>query len=192
MQVFYALSFLVILRLALPFFPTSEWSLSHWIQRGIIGENSPTLTAAIAHTHKLTPAAPIEHSFTWREAAAMLWISGLAVGGVFLLGSYVRLRRWLRYQPLATDPDLLHLIETCRSSAGVSFNVPVHLVNRMCTPAVFGFLKPRILIPEKLVRQLEPQDLKHILIHEFTHIRRHDMLVGTLATAVAVFEVPPK
>jgi bla regulator protein BlaR1 len=171
----YILSVLVLLRLALPVFPASEFSLLQLASDSDLGT-----TGAIVGTS----AGPVSGSAL--QAAASVWASGLTILVGYLLVSYWRLRRWLRLQPRAKDAKLLRLVDRCRKRVGVEMEVPVHVVDRMRTPAVFGFLKPRILIPDRLIAQLDDHDLKHVLLHELSHIRRHDMLMGTAATLVAV------
>ena len=62
----------------------------------------------------------------------------------------------------------------------------VYLSGKVDSPAVYGIIRPRIILPESY----EERDLKYILRHEQTHIRRGDnfwRLLGFLAAAVHWF-----
>jgi hypothetical protein len=52
-------------------------------------------------------------------------------------------------------------VEVCRSSA-------------VTVPTAIGFFRPVILIPDWVLRDLSAEELKVILLHEFTHLRRWD------------------
>jgi beta-lactamase regulating signal transducer with metallopeptidase domain len=46
-----------------------------------------------------------------------------------------------------------------------------------CGPAVHGFLRPQILLPDGIDRLLDEQELNAVLIHERKHARRRDNLI---------------
>ncbi len=57
-------------------------------------------------------------------------------------------------------------------------------------PAVVGFLRPRILVPRRVLEALDRSDLQAILLHEDAHRRRRDplrALAGRLALALLWF-----
>lgn len=56
----------------------------------------------------------------------------------------------------------------------------VFLSDKTDTPAVFGIVRPKIVIPEKS----KNDDLKYILLHENIHIKRKDNLVRIIAISV--------
>lgn len=192
MRAIYVFSVLVLLRFALPFFPANEFSLVRW---AITPESSSQTRTAVMTWHETSvPSSPAlenagvqpENHLTLFETGALGWFVGFWILMLFHTGSYLRFFPWLRHQPQATDTKLLRLVDVCGGQIGVRRKVPVHLVDRMRTPAVFGFFQPRILLPEQLVFRLADGDLKHVLLHELSHIRRHDTLWGVVATLVGV------
>ncbi|MCP3860329.1 MAG: M56 family metallopeptidase, partial [Phycisphaeraceae bacterium] len=42
-------------------------------------------------------------------------------------------------------------------------------------PALFGFLRPRLLLPESALRELGPDQLGDVIRHELEHLRHHDV-----------------
>lgn len=44
----------------------------------------------------------------------------------------------------------------------------------VCVPTAIGFFKPLILVPEWVLEELSPEDLKILLLHELAHLRRWD------------------
>lgn len=56
----------------------------------------------------------------------------------------------------------------------------LYLSDRIRTPAVYGILKPRIILPIEYTRE----DLTHILAHERAHIKRKDNFIRLFSFAV--------
>lgn len=69
---------------------------------------------------------------------------------------------------------------------GIKKTVRVYISEIVTSPVTIGYLKPIILLPLAALTQLSPQQMEAILIHELTHIRRHDYLLNLMLTAVNV------
>ncbi|MBT5704751.1 MAG: M56 family metallopeptidase, partial [Verrucomicrobia bacterium] len=193
MPVIYALSLLVLIRLAIPFFPHSDYSLLQLIPK-VIGLLQPETIGPVAEvvepinvlsnlqSVEVEAGEGVSPIWNW---IAMTWV---LVFGVLIsrqLCSYIRFLKWLGYQPVVLEPQLKSLLAECQKLVGVERKVALLSVDQMRIPAVFGIIKPRILLPEQLVKQLSRTELKHILLHELCHVRRGDALIGLLASLVA-------
>lgn len=76
-------------------------------------------------------------------------------------------------------------------SAGFSENEPVYRAETF-GPAVVGFLRPRVVLPDWVV-ELEPERRRLILLHELEHLRARDpalMLAGWTALVLAPWLIP--
>ncbi|MBW4082028.1 M56 family metallopeptidase [Paenibacillus sp. S150] len=104
-----------------------------------------------------TPDASVNPMQWMLELAAIIWSTGV----VFLLGysviSYLRIVHKLRTATLVKE----NLFES----------------DRIATPFVYGFIRPRIVIPAGI----KENELIYILAHEQTHIRRRDHLIKPFA-----------
>jgi beta-lactamase regulating signal transducer with metallopeptidase domain len=97
---------------------------------------------------------------TWMIIGQYIWLIGIALLLIYSIIATLRLSRNLR----AATP----LFE----------NVYVH--NGISTPFVFGFLKPRIYLPNGL----SEHEKAYIIKHEQVHIHRYDHIIKPLAFAV--------
>lgn len=59
---------------------------------------------------------------------------------------------------------------------GVS--VPILTNKAIQVPMAVGLLRPRILLPNSFLTNLEDQQLRHVLLHEFAHHQRKDLWVS--------------
>lgn len=71
-------------------------------------------------------------------------------------------------------------------AAQMSIKKPVHIwiSEYVTSPVTVGFLKPMILVPIAAINHLTPQQLEAVLLHELSHIRRHDYLINLLLNLV--------
>ena len=102
-------------------------------------------------------ASPLQ---VWTAVGSWVWLAGAAAMLAFGLASYVRLKRRLRSAVRVEG----NLFET----------------DGIVSPFVSGILKPRIYIP----LGLSGQEREYIVLHERTHIRRHDHIVKFAAYAI--------
>jgi hypothetical protein len=61
---------------------------------------------------------------------------------------------------------------------------PIRFVQRLHSPVVVGILRPTVILPEKLLTQLDVDQLRCVLAHELTHVRQRDPLVGLIQRIV--------
>jgi beta-lactamase regulating signal transducer with metallopeptidase domain len=73
-----------------------------------------------------------------------------------------------------------------------SRSVTLAISERVSVPAVVGFFKSIIVIPGWVLRELSPDELNTILLHEFAHVRRWDAWTNLVQKIVrAVFPFHP-
>lgn len=121
----------------------------------------------------------------WRVWIAAAWAVG-ALGVIAIaLGQTLRLSWALRGQRLVTDQPTLDLLEDCRRLMGVRTFLAVVASDRVRGPALFGFIRPRLLLPADaaatLTPTLTPTQLRHIFMHELAHVKRSDVAVACVS-----------
>jgi hypothetical protein len=57
--------------------------------------------------------------------------------------------------------------------------------DRVKSPALFGFVRPRLL-PTGIIETQSPDQLRHIFLHELSHLKRHDILLGWVTSLLLV------
>lgn len=93
------------------------------------------------------------------NAASFVWLFGIAVLLGYAAVSYVGVKR--------------------RVFAAVRVRENIYESDRVSSPFVIGFIKPRIIIPAGL----DPSEADYIIRHEQTHLRRGDHFIKLLAFA---------
>jgi beta-lactamase regulating signal transducer with metallopeptidase domain len=161
----HALWLLVVLRLAmpdLPAFPTSLFGLL------------PTTLALPPRV----PAVLLPLVAVW--LAVSVFLAARIAWRAYRLTARVGPKR-----PV-TRPDVIDLLEDCKQELGMHVPMTVVQSPEIASPALLGFLRPRLLLPERLLESFDRDALRLLFLHEIAHAKRRDILVNWLATAVHV------
>jgi len=101
-------------------------------------------------------------------------------GAVFMLARLLlRVRRDRRDAPVSASQNAVALRQRF-----LAHGVPVRLSAMGEAPCVDGVLRPQISLPQGVDRLLSDAELDAVLIHEVTHARRRDNLIGLLHEVV--------
>ena len=63
---------------------------------------------------------------------------------------------------------------------GIHKQVYIWVSEFVSSPVTIGFLKPVILVPLAAMNRLSTQQMEAVLLHELSHIRRHDYLINLI------------
>lgn len=172
----YALWSAVLIRLLFPFSFNSVFSFF-----SVINHTTQTNTGAIEYVPRniglvqnpavdhfvnssLPSATPTANTNTIpiMDIAGIIWAAGVAALLIYSIISYIKVISNVKTATLIRD----NIFET----------------DRISTPFVFGFIRPKIYVPAGI----SPNELSYILAHEQTHIKRLDYLIKPFAFLVLI------
>ncbi|MGH7451870.1 MAG: M56 family metallopeptidase, partial [bacterium] len=84
------------------------------------------------------------------------------------------------------DGEVLNLLENCKSELRVHVPVSVVVTEKVQSPALLGFIRPRLLLPERILQALSPAELRHVFLHELAHVKRLDIFCSWLVTFLQI------
>jgi TonB family protein len=110
----------------------------------------------------------------------VIWLAGVLV--MIAAAAFVNLRLWnsVRGLDFTTDSGLLELFEDCKRRMRVKTMAGLVVTDRVENPFLFGFIRPRVILPAGLARQLSTDQLRCVLLHELAHLKRGDIVTGWL------------
>jgi beta-lactamase regulating signal transducer with metallopeptidase domain len=112
--------------------------------------------------------------------ALYVWLAGVIVLGFTTYLANRRLQHNIRQQPVITDEKIMNIFENCKKSMSIQQSVPLILAEKIPSPTVLGFFRPRILLSSNQINRLNEQQLRHIFHHELAHIKRRDVGINWL------------
>jgi len=177
-----------ILREPLAPFPGSYRVGEHGEESRIMPLQSPEIPhSSGGMSHAATQAAgggPFRPSPV--RLISLIWLVGALVLGVYVLAQSLTLVFTVRRQRPVTEPRMLNLLEDCKAEMRVHTILGVVETPQVPGPALFGFIRPRLLLPLGTGETLEPSRLRHIFLHELAHLKRHDVALNWLVTLLQV------
>ncbi len=144
---------------------------------GVTGLLLATSTAAPGAASLLVAALP------W------VWATGAAAVIGWLAFSLFQVRRLVS----AARPAGAHLktlLCDCARAEGLSKTPGIFVIRGLPSVAIYGWLRPRLLVPEGIEQTHTEGELRGIFLHELQHVRRADglwTLLGVLACAMHWF-----
>jgi beta-lactamase regulating signal transducer with metallopeptidase domain len=125
----------------------------------------------------VAPTSPWSIAVT---AVGIVWLSGVLGCAGFVLVSFSRVWSRLRCSALPLEPKWLAQFDACADRLALRRRVRLVVTSQPIGPAVFGFVRPVVVLPHSLVTRRSQIELAPILSHELIHIRRADPLVAVV------------
>ncbi|MDB2686067.1 M56 family metallopeptidase [Mariniblastus sp.] len=129
-------------------------------------------------------AATSDLSLNLTTALMFVWAMMVGFLGLRFLAREIRFRRQLKLATRLTNENLGLDFQTLCRSAGVQRPVRVLRCEAVTAPAVHGILRPSIILPASTL-ELSSGQLRWALMHELSHICRHDLAFILLQRVVS-------
>jgi bla regulator protein BlaR1 len=111
---------------------------------------------------------------------ALIWAAGAAVLASLYLANDLRFRR-IALASVAATESTAGIFKKCAAELRVRQRVKLLESRDIDSPCVIGWWRPIVLLPLGLTEQLDPTQLRHVLLHELAHVKRNDVLVNWAA-----------
>ncbi len=193
----YCLWLLLLIRLATPWLPESKMSIFNWVPRSIQHGRIIESISQSRDTRSMDfymRGGILKHQETESEAVIvkfvkilpLIWLVGGAVLAVYVGACNFRLW-WLvtRERPL-TDQKILDLLEDCKAEMGIRNILGIVTTDKVKSAALFGFIRPRLLLPDGMIETLTLKELRYVFMHELGHLRRRDIYIGWLVSLLQI------
>jgi bla regulator protein BlaR1 len=186
----YALWLPVVIVLVTPYLPHSRWSLQnlfvspaqHQVLPAAPETNSDfQVGSAPAAAPLASPALP---SFDWRRPVQLAWLAGVVGTLFFMFIAYGRTLRRIREGAITTDANVQAMLTEATRACRLRRSPRFLLSTAVQSPAVAGLFHPTLLLPKSFPGNFTPSEAHLILLHELTHLKRHDLLLNWLLCVI--------
>lgn len=172
---------------------TSEWSKPVFIVRTI---PSPDYVAPEKVDTQIDPSEalkpvrpdekPVSGSFVLLDLLAMVWLGGAVLFAIHAL--YVNIRFWciIRKAGAMLNMRAYQILDETRRIMKIHTPIPLVESDLITCPALFGFVRPRLIMPKSIMETLTDEELRFIMMHELAHFKQNDILIGWLTMVLRV------
>ncbi|MGD9157333.1 MAG: TonB family protein [Desulfobacteraceae bacterium] len=115
-----------------------------------------------------------------------VWFAGILFFSISILLKNLMLRAAIKRITPVADRAVIGLFDECRRLLAVQRNVELVVTDRVKSPALFGYLKPRLLFPLGFLNSLGKDELHCVFLHELGHLKSHDIGVSWLVTVLQI------
>jgi beta-lactamase regulating signal transducer with metallopeptidase domain len=187
---------LIALRLLLPVVPAlpwHPWSMDSAPPVAAISEafEHSKVAKTVASTYSSAPVKALpEASLPWSSILALVWLSGVLVTSAWVLGSHLRVRALLQKQAQPASEAVRSTLAWSCKRMGLYGEVSVLQIRGLSTMALWGWITPRVLVPHDVTERYSQIEIRGMLLHELSHLRRRDGLwiwLGLAACALHWF-----
>lgn len=119
-------------------------------------------------------------------AAAVVYLILLTVPLYGFIRNYRFVRVIRQHGLIKMDLSWKLFVTKTAGLMGIKRNVSIWISDQIISPVTIGFLKPLILIPAAVVNQLSVQQIEAVILHELSHIRRHDYIINIVINFIRV------
>ncbi|OBZ13254.1 M56 family metallopeptidase [Bacillus sp. FJAT-26390] len=123
---------------------------------------------------------------TLRDMLLFVWLLGVIVLSLITLIANINVYRRIKKQPHVTNPAVLQVFEQCKRQMSVKQPILLTETDEVPSPAVYGFMKPRILLSRSLIRSMDADQFRYIFNHELAHIKRRDVAMNWLMHVLVI------
>jgi len=135
---------------------------------------------------------PIQEVSSWRiieqyfPMIAWAWLVGALLFSFKLCGGLVQIQRLKSIGVMPISEEWQRKFDLLVKSTRIT--IPVRLLGstKVTVPLVLGYFKPVILMPIGIMSGLTTEQVEAILLHELSHIKRHDFLVNIIQSIIEV------
>jgi beta-lactamase regulating signal transducer with metallopeptidase domain/Tol biopolymer transport system component len=120
------------------------------------------------------------------EVLPLVWLAGALTLGIYICANNFALLQIIRRERPLTEQKTLDLLEDCKAEMGIRTFLAVVPTDKVKSASLFGFVRPRLLLPKGMLETLGREELRYVFLHELGHLKRHDIYLGWLMSALQV------
>jgi beta-lactamase regulating signal transducer with metallopeptidase domain/uncharacterized protein YoaH (UPF0181 family) len=142
------------------------------------------VTATVSSVSSSSPASPSAAPLVNPIAVLVLWLTGVVVLSIRLVGGWIVARRMARRAIQLASPDVQSLARLVAGRLALDRVVRIVESSTVAVPVMVGWIKPVVILPTAALAGLTPLQVEALLAHELAHVCRHDYLVNLLQSVV--------
>lgn len=172
---------LPIARLLIPWHLPSAISAYNLPSLKSVAETLSSQTGPLIQAATVSSSASM-NSWTAAEWFMVIWLAGcFFFAALTLFQSWAFHRRIVRERP-CTDSRYLNLLEDIKAELKMTTPVSLLLTRTPAAPALYGVIRPRLLISQELMKTLSDEQIECIFRHELIHLQRWDIAMHWAST----------
>ena len=148
-------------------------------------QRAPSVSVPVLNSTAIAPHSLRLEDLLMRGLVG-LWLVGVLVLIGVVATQLIRFNRKLAMASSPADHNLQKLFDECQQEFGLSGRIELLEADAVQSPALFGLLRLRLLLPRGIGGQFAERELRYIFLHELAHVKRGDLWLNWLVTALQI------
>lgn len=115
----------------------------------------------------------------WKTWALYIWVFGATLVCAAICVCKASLKRRIKHSGAKAQKRLELILESCKQELGIDKRVRVFTEPFTKVPMIMGIIRPVLIMPD-YTEPWDRQRIRHIFLHELTHLKHKDLIVKTL------------
>jgi beta-lactamase regulating signal transducer with metallopeptidase domain len=115
----------------------------------------------------------------------LVWVVGILILTVLTVIVNRRFSHKIEYN-LITDSSLITVFNKIRADLKIKADIPLLKTRHVNSPALLGFIHPRLLLPLGIEQTFNSEQMKLILLHELLHFKRRDIMINWITQVLVI------
>lgn len=115
------------------------------------------------------------------KIASLIWIIGIIVLTLTFILSLMRFKRKIIPLEIYKDFKIKSIINNLKDKLNINSKIQIFIYDGIKSPGIFGILKPKIYIPQYVLKMEDYNKLSYSLLHELMHYKRKDLYYNFLS-----------
>lgn len=124
--------------------------------------------------------------YSYKNIICILWFLGIGIASCYIVFPYIAFKIKIEKEPSISNDYNDAILNQCKQILKSKSSLPLIYSNKVNVPSLIGIIKPSIVIPHNMIKNLTPEEIKYIFIHELVHYKRKDNLLFLIITLTLV------
>jgi beta-lactamase regulating signal transducer with metallopeptidase domain len=149
----------------------------------------PLISGGTAASGQIIEIQPLVKPDTLPIILAVFWLFVVLGAGILIVRYILHTHRHLERCPSIERVELVDLLRNLCRKMRIKRPVPLRYlaIASHNEPSVVGIFRPAIYLPQGIADTWNVRDIEPVLLHELSHIRRHDLLINMVQAFIQVF-----
>lgn len=113
-----------------------------------------------------------------------LWLAGVIIFATYAAFINLKFLLKIKDQKNLDSESVNKILEDCKLDMNIHRKIRVLLTDEVHTPSLFGITAPVLLLPSDIINIVSKDEIKHIFLHELSHLRRKDNVVSWIVVCL--------
>ncbi|MCB2360078.1 M56 family metallopeptidase [Clostridium estertheticum] len=201
----YAIWLIIVIRLLIPYGLQSSLSLFNLIEfnsnqvtkvtytqnlevNKIVNTNKTNVDVTQGVIKSILPSNTYnaDQSPLYLKLLSSIWLLVIIIIGVYTIVMTMKLKAKFKNAHVCDNDEVMLLLLQCKDKLNIKSNIKVINTNEIKTPCIYGFIKPKLLLPIGIENYVDKTELEFIILHELAHVKRQDIIVSCITGVLQI------